>query len=97
MFHSSLRSRGSHIGIAESLNSLAGVSTIVTNTTPNSTRSEVRVMTTKVGTTTSLAGTVGDKGIVMAMRVGVVMRKVVTMMREMVRATMRVENTTTRD
>ena len=62
----------------------------VTNTTPNSTRSKVRVMTTEVGTATSLAGTVGDKGIVMAMRVGVVMRK-------MVRATMRVENTTMRD
>ena len=54
-------------------------------------------MMTKVGTTTSLAGTVGDKEIVMAMRVGVVMRKVVSTMREMVRATMRVENTTTRD
>ena len=39
----------------------------VTNTTPNSTRSEVRVMTTEVGTATSLAGTVGDKGVVVAM------------------------------
>ena len=45
--------------------------------------SEVKVMMTEVGTTTSLAGTMGDKGVVMAMRVGKVMR--------------RVENTTTRD
>ena len=42
----------------------------------------MRVATTEVGTTTSLAGTVGDKGIVMAMRVGVMMRMVVTMMGE---------------
>ena len=55
----------------------------VTNTTPNSMGSEVKVMMTEVGTTTSLAGTMGDKGVVMAMRVGKVMR--------------RVENTTTRD
>ena len=48
----------------------------------NSTRSKVRVTTTEVETTTSLAGTVGDKGVVMAMRVGVMMRMVVTTMRE---------------
>ena len=54
-------------------------------------------MTTEVRTATSLAGTVGDKGIVMVMRVGVMMRMVVTTMRESVGAMMRVENTTTRD
>ena len=51
----------------------------------------------KVGTTTSLAGTVGNKGVVMAMRVGMVMRRVVTTMRARVRAMRKVDNTTTRD
>lgn len=47
--------------------------------------------------TTSLAGTVGDKGVVVAMRVGVMMRREVTTMRVRARAMIRVENTTTRD
>ena len=42
----------------------------------------MRVTTTEVEATTSLAGTVGDRGVVMAMRVGVMMRMVVTMMGE---------------
>ena len=54
-------------------------------------------MTTEVGTTTSLAGTMGDKGVVMAMRVGKVMRRVMMTMRKVVRVMKRVENATTRD
>ena len=69
----------------------------VTNATPNSARSEVRVMTTEVRTATSLAGTVSDKGVVVAMRVGVMMRSEETTMRVRARAMIRVENTTTRD
>ena len=69
----------------------------VTNTTPNSTRSEVRVMTSEVEMTMSLAGTVGGKGVVVATRVGVMMRKEVTTMRMRARAMIRIENTTTRD
>ena len=61
----------------------------------NSTRNKVRVATTKGGTTTSLAGTVGNKGVVMAMRVGVMMRREVTKMR--MRARAMIKNTTTRD
>ena len=45
-------------------------------------------MTTEVRTATSLAGTVGDKGVVVAMRVGKVMRRVVMTMRK-VTGTMR--------
>ena len=69
----------------------------VTNTTPNSTRSEVRVMTSEVEMTMSLAGTVGGKGVVVATRVGVMMRKEVTTMSMRARAMIRIENTTTMD
>ena len=54
-------------------------------------------MTSEVGTTMSLAGTVGGKGVVVATRVGVMMRKEVTTMRMRARAMIRIENTTTRD
>ena len=54
-------------------------------------------MTTEVRTATSLAGTVGDKGVVVAMRVGVMVRRVETTMRKVMRAMREVENTTTRD
>ena len=57
----------------------------------------MRVMTTEVGTMTSLAGTVGDKGVVVAMRVGVMVRRVETTMGKVMRAMREVENTTTRD
>lgn len=54
-------------------------------------------MTSEVGTTMSLAGTVGGKGVVVATRVGVMMRKEVMTMRVRARAMIRIENTTTRD
>ena len=54
-------------------------------------------MTSEVEMTMSLAGTVGGKGVVVATRVGVMMRKEVTTMRMRARAMIRIENTTTRD
>ena len=92
MHHSVKEIRFSNLSNPENLNSL-----FVTNTTPNSTRSEVRVMTSEVEMTMSLAGTVGGKGVVVATRVGVMMRKEVTTMRMRARAMIRIENTTTRD
>ena len=54
-------------------------------------------MTSEVEMTMSLAGTVGGKGVVVATRVGVMMRSEGTTMRVRARAMIRVENTTTRD
>ena len=58
--------------------------------------SEVKVATAEVAATMSLAGTVDDKGIVIAMQGGVRVKKVM-MMRKVVRTMRRAENTTMRD